>query len=122
MGDDDMMGLQSAVAVTVVRPTAYMRDRFNNETYGDPVCEVVEGVLVAPDETSNMVASRPDGTSTVLTLHFPKTYTASLRGCSVELPAPWGGTYRVIGDPMPYMEENTPTPWNRPVRVEVAHG
>lgn len=110
------------VAVTVIRPSVSGRDRFNNDTYGQPAREVVDGVLVAPDDTAGMAANRPDGTSTVLVLHFPKTYTASLRGCSVELPAPWSDTYRVIGNPMPYMDENTPTPWNRPVRVEVAHG
>lgn len=110
------------VAVTVLRPMPDGRDRFNNETYGEPVREVVDGVLVAPDDTSDMAASRPHGTSETLVLHFPKAYTASLRGCSVEIPAPWSETYRVVGNPMPYMDENTPTPWNRPVRVEGANG
>jgi hypothetical protein len=109
-------------AVTVLRPSAPTVDRLGNEVPGEPVPEVVENVLVVPGATADMEASRPAGVTVALTLHFPKAYAASLRGCSVELAAPWAGTYRVIGDPQPYMDDNTPTPWNRPVEVEVAHG
>jgi hypothetical protein len=112
----------SGTTVTVLRPTAPTVDRFNDEVPGQPDREVVENVLVVPGETAELAASRPEGARVALTLHFPKAYTASLRGCSVELAAPWAGTYRVIGDPRPYMDANTPTPWNRPVEVEVAHG
>lgn len=110
------------ISVTVLRPSAPTTDRLGNEVPGEPAREVVENVLVAPGATEDMEASRPDGVTVALTLHFPKTYTASLRGCSVELAAPWAGTYRVVGDPRPYMDGNTPAPWNRPVEVEVAHG
>lgn len=110
------------VSVTVLRPTEGSTDRFGNKVVGEPTREQVDGVLVAPDDTTDMAASRPHGTSATLVLHFPKTFTASLRGCLVELPAPWSDTYRVIGNPTPYMDGNTPTPWNRPVSVEVANG
>jgi hypothetical protein len=55
-------------------------------------------------------------------LHFPKSFVGSLEGCEVVLPEPWAGTYRVIGNPGHYMDANTPTRWNLPVEVEVAHG
>lgn len=107
------------IEVTVLRPTR-TTDRLGNEVDGEPEREQVENVLVAPGPTADMEASRPDGVTVALTLHFPKTYTASLEGCSVELPEPWEGTYRVIGNPMPYMR--SPGQWNRPVEVEMAHG
>lgn len=110
------------VEVSVLRPNQVGTDRLNNPVYGEPTREVVGNVLVAPSTTEDMEAARMQGVTLALTLHFPKSYAASLRGCEVELPAPWSDTYRVVGDPMPYMAENCPTQWNRPVNVEVAHG
>lgn len=91
---------------------------------GDPLYEPeeVRGVLVAPGATKELEAEREDGVSVAFTLHFPKSYEKGLRGCKVKLPKPWGGTYRVIGDPKPYMDVNTPTRWHMPVEVEAAHG
>lgn len=114
----DVMAMRG-IKVTVLRPTR-TTDRLGNEVDGEPEREQVENVLVAPGPTADMEASRPDGVTVALTLHFPKTYTASLEGCSVELPEPWEGTYHVIGNPMPYMR--SPGQWNRPVEVEMAHG
>ena len=107
------------ITVTVLRPTRET-DRLGNEVDAAPVEELVDNVLVAPGATADMEAARPDGTSVALTLHFPKTYTESLEGCFVRLPAPWEGVYSVIGNPMPYMA--SPTAWNRPVEVAEAHG
>ena len=114
----DVMAMRG-IEVTVLRPTR-TTDRLGNEVDGEPEREQVENVLVAPGPTADMEASWPDGVTVALTLHFPKTYTASLEGCSVELPEPWEGTYHVIGNPMPYMR--SPGQWNRPVEVEMAHG
>ena len=107
--------------VTVNRPYENGTDRFNNVVYG-MTGESVTDVLIAPGSTDLLDASRPEGVQVSYSLHFPKTYTESLEGCSVTLPAPWYGTYKVIGDPKPYMDVNTPTRWNRPVEVEAAHG
>ena len=114
------MGIKG-IEVTVLRPTRET-DRLGNEVDGEPVREAVADVLVSPGTTADMEASRPDGVTVALTLHFPKAYTASLEGCKVELPGPWGGTYSVVGDPKPYMDGNCPGRWNRPVMVEAAHG
>lgn len=112
----------SGTTVTVLRPNVTGTDRFNAPTYGEPTRETVANVLVAPGATADLEASRPEGVTVAYTLHFPKGYNASLEGCSVELPAPWGGVYRVIGAPTPYMDANTPTPWHMPAEVERAHG
>lgn len=112
----------SGVTVTVVRPNIDGTDRFNAPVFGTPTVETVDNVLVAPGPTADLDAGRPEGVTVAYTLHFPKGYESSLEGCSVMLPSPWGGTYRVIGNPRPYMDANTPTPWHMPVEVEDAHG
>jgi hypothetical protein len=112
----------SGTTVTVIRPNVKGTDRFGNPVYGEPTRETVDGVLVAPGATADLDASRPEGATVDFTLHFPKGYTNSLEGCSVELPAPWAGLYWVVGSPYPYMDENTPTPWHMPVEVGRAHG
>lgn len=117
------------ISVTVLRPSVATVDRFGNEVPGEPTRETVADVLIEPGATSDLEASRPEGVVVAYTLHFPKTFTASLEGCMVELTEGWhngsyirGGTYRVIGAPSPYMTANTPTRWNMPVEVETAHG
>ena len=108
-----------------VRPLVQgARDRLGNEveTWGEP--QSVSNVLIGSPETADIEAARTYGYTARLTLHFPKTWTSSLMGALVELPAPWdgGNPYRVVGDPQPYMDANTPTPWNRPVIVGHADG
>lgn len=114
----------STVTATVLRQGEPAFDRLGMPVSDTFVLEEVPGVLVAPGTPADMDAARPQGVTVALTLHFPKSYAASLRGCSVELPAPWDrdGGYRVIGDPQPYMGSNTPGRWNRAVMVEVADG
>ena len=108
-------------SIVVNRPYQAGTDRFNNVVYGQ-TGETVDDVLISPGSTELLDASRPEGVSVAYTLHFPKTYTESLEGCTVELPAPWTGEYRVIGDPRAYMDANCPTRWNRPCEIEAAHG
>lgn len=110
------------VAVTVHVPTAWEVDRYNNRrptAYGE---QAVDNVLIVPGASADMEAGRPEGVTVAFTLHFPKTFSGTLEGALVDLPAPYGGTYRVIGNPAPYMAANTPTAWHMPVEVEDAHG
>lgn len=111
----------SGITVTVERPVYGAADRFGNATRTWK-SEDVENVLVAPGSTDDMEAARPEGVEVAYTLHFPKGYDESLEGCKVVLPAPYTGEYSVVGDPRPYMDANTPTPWHLPVQVEAAHG
>ena len=110
------------VAIKVTSPSGETgADRFGNaiHTY---TTETVANVLVSPGATSDLEASRPEGVTVAYTLHFPKTFTASLCGSIVELPAPWAGKYRLIGDQRPYIDANTPTNCHTPVEVERADG
>lgn len=109
----------SGVTVQVVRREETGRDAFNMPTVIE-TSEDVENVLVAPATTADIDGiARPEGDDTTLTLHFPKTYTASLRGCAVVVD---GRRFEVAGDPMGYMEANTPGAWNRPVAVRLVEG
>lgn len=112
----------SSLAVTVLTPVYGEYDRLGNPTVTSWAQSEVEGVLVAPGASSDLEAARPDGVAVALTLHFPRWFDASLRGCCVAVPAPYRGTYRVIGDPKPYMAANCPGNWYMPVEVEAADG
>ena len=81
------------------------------------VQETVDNVLVAPGALEDVdQAGRPDGVTVDWSLIWPKTYTASLRGCRVLVrddPEP----FDIIGDPRAYPDGLTPTMWNRPSEV-----
>ena len=113
-------GLLPKTSVTVLRPNPTgATDPFGAPVEGEPAEEAVDGALVTPGATADLDASRPDGVAVALTFHFPKGYGGSLRGCSVT----YGGrSYRVIGDPRPYMEDGTPGALSLPVECEAVDG
>lgn len=104
--------------VVVIRPMETGRDALNAPIY-EWSEEPPVAVVVAPGATADLGASRPEGVTVSFTLHFPKSYTASLRGCRVRVR---GDEFHVVGDPQPYTPENTPGEYNRPVEVEAIHG
>lgn len=112
-----MLSLIPTEPVTVIRPTA-IRDDLGEPTFGEPSREGVDCV-VCPGATADMDATRPEGVTVSYTLHFPKTYTGELRGCSVEVR---GETYDVVGDPRRTTEAATPGPWNMAAEVTRADG
>lgn len=110
--------LLAACDVEVVRRTESGADRFGAPTY-ETETEQVSGVLPQPGGTSDVGAERPEGVRVDMTFHFPKGYGKSLKGCEVV----YGGrSYRVVGDPQPYVEENTPGPWDLTVETEAVDG
>jgi len=81
----------------------------------------VEDVLVAPGPRTDLpVTDHPDGTVVAYNLHFPKTFTGSLRLATVTVRGEAG--LKVIGDPQPFTLANTPTRWHMPVEVERGDG
>lgn len=111
----------SGTIVYVLTPVTET-DSFNNEVVTDWTRTAVDNVLIQPGATADLEASRPAGITVDLTLHFPKSFTGDLRGCNVELTGRWAGVYSVVGEPQPYMPENTPTSWNYTVEVVRADG
>lgn len=112
-----VLSLIPTEAVTVIRPTVE-RDYLGEPVETGTSREAVRCV-VCPGATSDMDATRPEGLTVAYTLHFPKTYSGSLRGCSVEVR---GETYDVVGDPQRTTEAATPGPFNLTVEVTRADG
>lgn len=94
-------------------------DEFGNERVEYLPGITVRNVLVAPTSSQDLGAERPDGAATIVTFHFPKTYTGSIKGSLIG----WGGSWwEVIGDPRPYSKDSTPGVWNRPVQARLVEG
>ena len=113
--------LFSTVTATVRTPVFGAADRFGNPAVAYEAA-TVPGVLVAPSATSSTEAERPNGAQATLTVHMPKSFTGDLRGAFIDLPAPWGDGWKVDGDPLPYMDANTPGEWHMPVNVVRGEG
>lgn len=107
------------------RVTLFAQVKGSEDSYGVPSVEwraqsAIENVLVAPSGTSDLESGmHPDGDAVTLTLHFPKSYTGSLRSGRL---AVRGVMYEVVGDPQPYTDQNVPGAWNRPVTVRLVEG
>lgn len=112
-----MFSLIPDEAVTVIRPTVERDDL--GEPVGSSSSREPVRCVVCPGATSDMDATRPEGVTVSYTLHFPKTYAGSLRGCSVEVR---GTRYDVVGDPQRTTEAATPGLWNMAVEVARADG
>lgn len=97
--------------VTVIRHQPASRDAYGQLVESEPERKNVKNVIVCPPDTS--VLTQLDANATA-TLYFPKTFTADLVGCEVEVR---GRTYAVIGDPMAYKADATPGDWNLVVHV-----
>lgn len=107
-------------AVVVERQVQLGTNAHNQPIWGwSP--EVVDDVLVAPGPRADITdAERPEGTVVAWNLHFPKTYSGSLRGARVSVRG--GEPCKVVGDPQPYTLANTPTRWWMPAELERADG
>lgn len=106
--------------VVVERPVETGRNS-HNQPIVEWVPETVDDVLVAPGPRADIPdTARPAGVVIAWNLHFPKTFTGSLRGARIRVRG--GAPCEVVGDPQPYTLENTPTRWWMPVEVKNAKG
>lgn len=105
------------VYVSLLTLGEYDRLGSQQRTYSEPAA--VANVVVVPSTTDDNSFERPDGITSAYTLHFPRGYSADLRGALVTVR---GDTFRVIGDPQPYTEGNVRGPWTMPVSVGRADG
>lgn len=118
-----MFSLIQGTQVIVSRPVTIGKDSMG-EPIEEWVSEAVENVLFQPGggqdvTTYDLDADRPNGVEIAVTFHFPKSYNESLRGCKITY---LDKVYRVIGNPQPYMVDNTPGDWNYAVRCEAVYG
>lgn len=111
------MSLIKPERVTIVRRSE------ERDEVGDVVGEIEETeevrVVVCPGATADLDASRPNGVKVAYTLHLPKGYGRSLRGCTAVVR---GEAYAVVGDPQPYTDANTPGGYSLPAEVARADG
>lgn len=111
------MNLIAAETVTVFSPSTELDD------LGEPISTTLTvaevQVIVQPGSTESLDETRPEGVSVEYTLHFPKTWTAPLRGCFCLVR---GERFAVIGDPKPYTPANTPGGYNLTVEVTRTDG
>ena len=111
------MNLFATETVTVISTDTELDD------LGEPISstptETAVQVIVQPGLTESLDETRPEGVSVEYTLHFPKTWTAPLRGCFCLVR---GERFAVIGDPKPYTPANTPGGYNLTVEVTRTDG
>lgn len=113
-----MSGLIASTSVEVIQRIEVGIDRYGASIYEDATSEVLN-VIPQPGGTENLDETRPEGVTVDMTFHFPKNYTDSLKGARIRYS---NHEYRVIGDPQPYLDANTPGDWNRAVETEVCDG
>ena len=92
-------------------------DEFGNDKLGDTV-ERVDGVILAPETTSDDTAPHELHDNVIVELHLPKSYSKSVRNSTFTvLDGPFRDrTFKIQGDSMPYAY--SPLRWNRQVRAE----
>lgn len=106
--------------VTFTKKVASGVDDLNNPTYTDtPV--VVADCLIAPiTEPSNAREQQAiDQSRDQVRLHLPKASTADVSNSTFVYN---GKTFKVDSDSVLFMNDNTPTRWNRYFRAECING
>ena len=110
-----MIGIRGTT-LTFDKKTETGRDLFNNPTYTTQQI-VIDDCLIAPitEPSSAREQQAMEQSREQLRIHIPKTYTGDISGSDVV----WlGKRYHVDNDSVAFMEENTPTRWNRYFRAE----
>ena len=111
------MGLISTERVSVRMP-AVERDELG-EPVSRSVAEAEVDAVVCPGATSDLGAERPAGARVAYTVHFPKTWSAPLKGATLVVR---GEELAVVGDPRPLTPANTPGDFNMAVEAAVVDG
>jgi hypothetical protein len=97
-----------------------LKDSLNNPTFTIGAF-IINDCLIAPviEPVDRIETAALDRNQAIVRIHLPKNDTADVSDSEVE----YGGqTWRVIGKPVQFMNENTPTQWNRYVRAESING
>lgn len=113
----DMIGM--TLSFTKKVPTG-AKDSFNNPVYSTQTVEVSDCLVAPPTEPYDRVESAAlDRDITMVRVHLPKTDSADVSDSEFMYD---GEKFRVIGRPVKFMAENTPTRWNRYIKAESING
>lgn len=96
------------------------KDGLNNPIYSETTFDI-DGCLIAPitEPLDRVESAALDRDVAIVRIHLPKSNTADVSNCTTE----YGGQiWRIVGKPVQFMDENTPTIWNRYVRAEAING
>lgn len=96
------------------------KDGLNDPIYSETTIEISDCLIAPITEPLDRVESAAlDRDVAIVRIHLPKSDTRDISDSTVD----YGGqTWRVIGKPVAFMDENTPTIWNRYVRAEAING
>jgi len=104
------------IELTFIKKVADSVDAFNNPTYTTQNI-AVPGCLIAPitEPTSAREQQAIEQSKDQIRIHIPKSYTGDVSNSDIV----YGGkTFHLDSDSVSFMNENTPTPWNRYIRAE----
>jgi hypothetical protein len=108
------------ITLTFIKKVADGVDALNNPTYTTEN-EVVDDCLIAPiiEPTSAREQQAMSQNREQVRIHLPKLYTGDVSNSDVT----WNGKiYHVDNDSAVFMDDNTPTRWNRYFRGERIDG
>lgn len=96
------------------------KNKLNDPVYSEQTFSVAGCLVAPPQEPFDRVESAAlDRDITIVRVHMPKSDATDISDSTFD----YGGeTFRVIGKPVAFMLENTPTQWNRYVKAEAIHG
>lgn len=95
-------------------------DDFNNPVYSSETLSIDDCLIGPPTEPYDRVeTSALDRDITLVRVHLPQGNTVDVSDSEFMYD---GQTFRVIGKPVKFMEENTPTRWSSYLRAEAVHG
>lgn len=95
-------------------------DAFNNPVYSETTFAIDDCLVAPPQEPFDRVESAAlDRDATLVRVHLPKADERDVSDATFNYD---GQVFRVIGKPVKFMNENTPTRWNRFLRAEAVNG
>lgn len=96
------------------------KDGLNNPIYTTDTFEISDCLIAPITEPLDRVESAAlDRDVAIVRIHLPKSSIVDVSDCTTT----YGGqTWRIVGKPVAFMNENTPTIWNRYVRAEAING
>lgn len=110
------------IDITLISKTQVGVSGFNTPIYEETEI-IVHDVLVGQPNTDDIQTNLTAyGKKTTYTLAIPKGDTNTWENNEVILPEPFGGRYKVIGNPTAGIEENIPLRWNKKVNLERLEG